>query len=588
MHGASNQSQSSSGDYSWFWNCGLFSASKTTPQGWKTLALNTWFWETLAMLFSLLCFVAIFCILMVFEDKARPDMPRGFTLNAIVSILATASKSSLIYVIGECIGQLKWIWFKRKRDELSQMQLFDSAGRGPLGSLLVIMQHKGQSLQILTYRTRGAVDSTGRAVAKQAVVFLPTTFDADMQAIINTGVWAESPEYLRPNLTCSSGNCQWPAFLSVGICTECEDITAQTRFNCTPSGFNDTTISKGVNAVISCEIVPPQGKAFPLIVGLDMFSLDDTTPRVTSLQLNVTEHNVWSIFDYDSIRADFGATYVGIPDPQFVIGHVQLALVDNRTAVAPITDLGRAFHVVHAKQCAVGLCAREYNISVSNSTASFDILPPDYGERFINPESTLYETPADMTQVSTEFASCDTGDFSYINHYLGGTKKQVQDLVLYDDTGEFSNWSTIAPRQFETPESGVARILSTGLESVVRDVAASFTKAGLTASNFSAVNGTVLVSKVYVSVDLAWLALTLVHWRQGLLLWKSSILAVLFHGLVAGDERRGGEGQGEDRSIGRAAAGLRTDTMVEMERTAEDIHVKLNNTNTEEALQSSI
>jgi hypothetical protein len=91
------------------------------------------------MVFSLLCFAAIICILGVFEGKARPHFAYGLTLNAIASVLATASKSSLIYVIGECIGQLKWIWFYKKRRRLDQIQLFDSVSRGPLGSLFMLM-----------------------------------------------------------------------------------------------------------------------------------------------------------------------------------------------------------------------------------------------------------------------------------------------------------------------------------------------------------------------------------------------------------------------------------------------------------------
>lgn len=597
----------------------LSKRSESISQGWATLVLDTWFWEALAMVFSVLCFAAIICILGVFEGKARPHFAYGLTLNAIASVLATASKSSLIYVIGECIGQLKWIWFYKKRRRLDQIQLFDSASRGPLGSLFMLMQHMGRSLvslgalvtilaltfdpfvqQILTYPTREAVESsgTGRAVAKQAFAFLPDTFDAHMQTIINTGVWSQSSDYLQPNLTCSSGNCKWPAFQSVGMCSRCEDITSQTRFNCTPPGFNDTTMSEESPAVITCEIVPPQGKPAPITVGLKTSYIPNST-LPTLFTLNFTEFNVWSTFGYDKGSTDFGAIYAGIRDPQFVIAQAEVALVSNQTAASPLADLGRAFHIKNAKQCAVGLCARTYNVSVSNGTASFNVSAPDYGERFVNPQSAVDSVPIDMTAFwptcwkpsqgtpanrinvikvdggwanVDEFATCDTGDFSYVDQYFAGSTKIQHSLSQYD-AGNFSRWASADGRSFETPEPSVARILSKGLEPVIRDVAASFTKTGLTASNFTADNGTVLVSEVYVSVDWVWLVLpgalvllsivflvltVATNRQQRLFLWKSSILAVLFHGLA------GGEGEG----------GLK-DTAVEMEQTAQDIRVRL-------------
>lgn len=109
--------------------------SKSIFRRWTPLILNTWLCEILAIIFSFACFIAITCVLWVFNDKPPPDFAYGFTLNAIISILATASKSSLIYVIGECIGQLKWIWFYQKeKKRLYDMDLFDNASRGPLGS----------------------------------------------------------------------------------------------------------------------------------------------------------------------------------------------------------------------------------------------------------------------------------------------------------------------------------------------------------------------------------------------------------------------------------------------------------------------
>ncbi|OJJ06186.1 hypothetical protein ASPVEDRAFT_87499 [Aspergillus versicolor CBS 583.65] len=609
---------------------------KSFSQSWMALALNTWFWEGVAMVFSLLCFIAIVCILGAFNGKTRPDFAYGFTLNAIVSILATASKSSLTYMIGECIGQLKWIWFYKKERQLDHIQLFDSASRGPLGALYVIFQHKGRSIvslgalvvvlvltfdpfvqQILTYPTREVVDpsGSGRAVAKQAKTFIPDAFDTDMQTIINTGIWSQFSSYLQPNVTCSSGNCKWPPFQSVGLCSQCEDITPQTTFNCTPSGFNDTSKS----AVIPCQIVPPQGDPISIRVGLESTTDPSNPDSPALLNLNLTEHNVWPVFNYDGYSTPSGEIYAGIPDPQFVIAQAELRIVSNQTTTpSPLADLAQLFHIIHATQCAVGICARTYNVSVTNGTASFDVSPPDFGQRFANPDAG--PVPIDMaaswptcwkpsqgtagndtgvTEVYggsawanvDEFASCKTGDFSTLSKHLAGTTELEQSITQYGP-GDFSRWSKADTPDSDTPAASVARILSKGLEPVIRDVAASFTKAALSASNFTAGNGTVLVSEVYVSVDWAWLALpaalvvmgivflvltAVLNRRQRLFVWKSSILAVLFHGLV------GLEGEGNT-----GFSGLKTDTAVDMDTTAQSIHAKLKqgSTSTEETDQS--
>lgn len=71
--------------------------------------------------FSTLCFIALLCVLLVYDQKAMPSFPQGLTLNTIISILATGCKTSLLCLIGNTISQLKWIWFQ----EGTKRQLYD-------------------------------------------------------------------------------------------------------------------------------------------------------------------------------------------------------------------------------------------------------------------------------------------------------------------------------------------------------------------------------------------------------------------------------------------------------------------------------
>lgn len=198
---------------------------------WKSRSLDTWFWEFVSVIFSVLCFIAITCLLIIYNKKPSPSLPQGLTLNTIVSVLATASKSSLLCIIGTAIGQLKWIWFQQGHQrQLYHLQSFDDASRGPMGSLMILFQrqHPGHYLifigtfttiialafdpfmqQVISYPVR-LVNSTSSVVtATQArYPFLPASkgggIDNKLINAMNAGLWSED---FPTNANCPSGNC---------------------------------------------------------------------------------------------------------------------------------------------------------------------------------------------------------------------------------------------------------------------------------------------------------------------------------------------------------------------------------------------
>lgn len=93
-----------------------------------------WLPETAGILASALLLVALAVLLAAFDDKAVFDW-KGVTLNAVVSVISTASKASLLYAISELISQWKWIIFTSTRRPLIDFERVDAASRGPMGSL---------------------------------------------------------------------------------------------------------------------------------------------------------------------------------------------------------------------------------------------------------------------------------------------------------------------------------------------------------------------------------------------------------------------------------------------------------------------
>jgi hypothetical protein len=63
--------------------------------------LASWSWEFLYLLLATASFVAIVFVLVKFNNKAQPDWPHSINLSALIALLATILRSSLVVVIEE-------------------------------------------------------------------------------------------------------------------------------------------------------------------------------------------------------------------------------------------------------------------------------------------------------------------------------------------------------------------------------------------------------------------------------------------------------------------------------------------------------
>ncbi|QSS63653.1 hypothetical protein I7I51_00712 [Histoplasma capsulatum] len=112
------------------------------------LVLDWWLWEIGACALSLLALATTIAVLVVYSEKNVPELPEYITLNAIISVLTNAIKMPVLGVIAACISQLKWLWLKDMR-RVEDLQIFDDASRGPLGSLNMLSHLRGCHLASL-------------------------------------------------------------------------------------------------------------------------------------------------------------------------------------------------------------------------------------------------------------------------------------------------------------------------------------------------------------------------------------------------------------------------------------------------------
>jgi hypothetical protein len=91
------------------------------------------------MFFSIGCLIAVVVVVDAYDGERIPELVSGLTINAIISVLSTASRASLIFVVSATMGQLKWCWLRRSGRRIQDIQAMDDASRGPMGAFGVLV-----------------------------------------------------------------------------------------------------------------------------------------------------------------------------------------------------------------------------------------------------------------------------------------------------------------------------------------------------------------------------------------------------------------------------------------------------------------
>ena len=534
---------------------------------------------------------SIIGVLKAYNNQPVPSLPKGITLNAVISILATGSKSALLAAVASAIAQGKWTWFHSDDRPLEHAQILDEASRGPFGSIVMLFKRTAFSVpalgaiimilslgfdpfvqQILSTSIRQVPHASTAASTIQATAFLNPQ-ELVMNQAINNAIYTDN---FNRTPGCPTGNCTWPSFRSLGWCSKCADVTKLVRSNCSYS-YDASQLNQSQHYFGSCNLALDQGYSTSL--------LWEVAPAGGgTFGLQVTTDVIWLVDDGNSTTtATFNnPKFLGVGAPQAVLGHVSMVFDDD-------SHPEKGFHVANATQCVLSFCARDYNVSVESGALSVSTSEPNFGGTY----STTYDNqsvacwtadPGSVAQMNytnvtttlsfpTQEGTIDYHDLVDPEHLtfcspLTGLVARGLGLALGGFGGTIgltiagSSQSGVAfsePGIQETDYFGATTGSSAdvftylsqqgGLQGVMPRLADSLTSTALTLPNRTAIiSGMVRSPEVFVEVRWEWislpiflcvssaifLAVTAFQTRiSGVGLWKGSSLAYLYHGVEA-------------------------------------------------------
>lgn len=253
-----------------------------------------WLWEILCIIFSLASIVAVIILASRLQDTRLSNWTFPLQPSTLISILVTAAQSSMMLAVSAVISQLKWQYMRLpKARPLTDLEVLESASRGPLGSLSLFFYRRKLpsgilstliytaslvtiaalamapfaqqivSIQVNSLEPVKGVNSTiaasdyydnnntstglsmflsgegGITIARTSGADDALDVEPDMQGAFYTGIYHLDESYI--NFGCPSGNCSWGTFTFLGLCSTCQDVSATTKIDRSPEATGGTS-----------------------------------------------------------------------------------------------------------------------------------------------------------------------------------------------------------------------------------------------------------------------------------------------------------------------------------------------------------
>ncbi len=98
-----------------------------------------WTRELVGILGSILSLLAVIAIGLKMNGRPLSEWPIPIPISTVISGLAVVSRATTMIPVASCISQMKWLHFKTPH-KVSDMEVYDTASRGGLGSLMLLLR----------------------------------------------------------------------------------------------------------------------------------------------------------------------------------------------------------------------------------------------------------------------------------------------------------------------------------------------------------------------------------------------------------------------------------------------------------------
>lgn len=214
-------------------------------------------------------------VLYKFNNQDLPDWPFGATLNSFLALFTTMTKASFMIPVSVAISQSQWAWINKKPRPLYDVHVIDQASRGTWGSLVLLWRFRFQHVAVLgsllfafsaftspvtqlaiSYPMRDiAVAGEATAQVVREVRSPGDRLNMAGREAVYTALFADHTGFMEPipyssvaagAVFCSTGNCTFNHYGSLGICMNTANISSHLRVEeyDSPDGanFNDSLV----------------------------------------------------------------------------------------------------------------------------------------------------------------------------------------------------------------------------------------------------------------------------------------------------------------------------------------------------------
>ena len=357
---------------------------------------------------------------------------------------------------------------------------------------------------------------------------------------------------LETDPSCPTGNCTFPVFSSLGFCSNCIDITQflQQNSNCTQEQLNSN------EERMDCTYwLPPSSS------GRNYSSEQGIVNGSFNFSWGFSGSGAW-IEDAPSYLTEFLASFddsgsylriyqtpFDLPDGKIIPSSLtQIALIKT----SPQTGSMSTGFVHTAHICALSFCTREYNVSMTSGVLQSEIISTSYSNLTLKIDP---ENSQDLAFVNSSYTfkfPDSANNFTFIANGSISVRNETFEELMFDALSSILEGSVTVNDSAGLPSTISATSMiqsglnaSTNIPKTMDRVAAAMTNSlrDLSSLNVHGQSGSI---ELYVRVSWPWLALPVLSVILGMILlisvmkvtrkhklniWKTSELALLFHGL---------------------------------------------------------